>query len=229
MANRTLGWDYRLLGANPKDEAARWLLEFRDQDLSALVHKKLAGKIHRFMFAGMLRDVVFTTNEQSREDNIAMLSGWGPPEKVIPIKEIPRMQTALREGLDRLFRGEPWACDIPHAREVLLLDSANRVILHRPVETDYLTLFVAQAMHTLMAVSPRLRRCEDPACRRLFLATRRQKFCNYRHGAKIRMARLRADNREKMNKQRREAYKRKMQKIHPKVKIASRRRKNSTA
>jgi hypothetical protein len=95
----------------------------------------------------------------------------------------------LRDGLWALQRGERWQLAL-----------------------------AARVFQILMAVAPRIRRCADPKCGRVFLSRKRQVFCTAAHGTRMRMAKKRAHaskrERERLLGRRRAAYAERRRKLY---------------
>jgi hypothetical protein len=154
-------------------------------------------------------------------------------ERFYTIDRLRPLQAALKGGLGMLFETPPagvrprnWSNKL-NTTEKLIRDLDGNMVLETENAGDLMAAFGSQVFRTLLAVSPRLRRCADPKCGRVFLATRRQQFCNYQHASRVRMRRLRekwdAQKKSEESDRLHGAYLKKQQARHgPKVKVTPR-------
>ncbi len=202
-------------GRRQADAAAKWLLDFAEVDLdrvSGLVHRELVDGLVQFMAGEEISQI--HTGQDAWEYLRTVVRAprrQAPFERFYTVERLRSLQAALRQGLGLLF--EPASASVRtrwrntlRATEHLIRNPDGSLVLVTETSGDMLAAFGSQVFRGLLAVSRRLRRCEDARCGRLFLATKRQRFCSPQHAVRIRVARKRAKDVEVFKSKRRTIY-----------------------
>jgi hypothetical protein len=111
---------------------------------------------------------------------------------------------------------------LPEARLRIRSDGHRVSMLHIADWPDTVLLSVASL---LTRFGERVIRCDDPTCRRLFLRTRRGRFCSPQCSQRVRSRAFYVEHSERLREKRREAYRAQVTKLYPLAKIGVRKRK----
>jgi hypothetical protein len=206
-------------------ERLRWLLDFASRKITETSEGQrldLAWEIVAFISerevvplpGGKKSDVRIVSYPKLREQSIESRDAF--------IGTVPGCYLPIALRLKRLF--EHGECDytINHSVTYTLVRSGLGFVTQR-CQATLKTRFMLQAFDLLAQMGERVRRCADPKCGRLFLATKRKQFCSPRCSQRVRIAAWRERHRKVYLKQRRAAYKKRLErKLGRKVRIQPR-------
>jgi hypothetical protein len=153
------------------DARARWLFDFLRTDLSTLTEGQALG-LRKDAF-GFIGAATIDAPEATGDRPTLTRDGWERLYgSLIPAEELPRLQTEIRAGLDRLQRRQWWQLEGRIGYGVKVMGS--RVIRDNR-RGQFRDLFVAAAIDVIQETWPRLRTC--PQCGAPFLRFGKQAYC----------------------------------------------------
>jgi hypothetical protein len=171
-------------------DAVRWLLHFAEQDLASLSEARLA---------------VLT-------EELRMFLNWRDDETVVP-PTLAEWQAVLRDRLGDYFTERGWHFHAELDGSVFGPRGGNPspAMIQVPGGDDP-EVFSWHALQAVLQVGNRLRHCQNPNCRKLFVARGRQIYCSNTCGNTLRVAQFRKERDE--DPERRAAYLRRRKKAY---------------
>lgn len=160
--------------------AARWLVDFVNLDLETLSEGDWLNLRWEYIRFGRL----------------------GIPVQLAPRTMVQKDQAWAKEGIRRLADGQEWSFDFQMTARLKMVDGS---LQEEPVGARGAP-FAMMVWQALRHTAKHFRLCKE--CRRPLIAQKRQVYCSVRCSQAVRTRTWRAKHRERLNRQRRAAYRR---------------------